>query len=94
MILVPSRITVKTLPISPNKQNGNVRQQQLKDKKTVISPSASDSSYSPTAMDEKNNNIVSKRKSNKNEHNDFECILPTKIKKEQLIGKFHLSLIR
>jgi len=54
---VPSRSSNKILPSSPVKQNGNHRQS----KKTVVSPpSSTDSSYSPTTMDEKNNNLTTK----------------------------------
>lgn len=92
----PARTSTKSLPVTPNKQNGNHRQQQTKPKKTVISPSSNDSSYSPTTMDEKNNNLVSKKKTtkvspNKNERNNSIEIpdIPIKnIKKEHLIGKF------
>ncbi|UJR30004.1 hypothetical protein I4U23_017550 [Adineta vaga] len=57
-----ARTSNKTLPVTPNKQNGNVRSQP-KSKKPVVSPSSNDSSYSPTTMDEKNNNLVTKPKS-------------------------------
>jgi len=51
-----NRTSTKTLT-TPNKANGNIR------KKTSISPQSNDSSYSPTTMDEKNNNLVKKSKS-------------------------------
>jgi hypothetical protein len=56
--LASSRSSNKTS--TPNKQNGNTR--QSKPKKTVVSPVSNDSSYSPTTMDEKNNNLTTKRK--------------------------------
>lgn len=54
--LASNRTSTKTLT-TPNKANGNIR------KKTSISPQSNDSSYSPTTMDEKNNNLVTKSKS-------------------------------
>ncbi len=59
-----SRTSNKTLSTSPNKPNGNIRQQP-KPKKTIVSPISNDSSYSPTTMDEKNNNLTDKPKINK-----------------------------
>ena len=50
---------MKTSMTTPNKSNGN------SSKKTSTSPLSNDSSYSPTTMDEKNNNLVSKGKSMK-----------------------------
>ncbi|CAF3520013.1 unnamed protein product [Rotaria sp. Silwood1] len=60
----PSRASNKILPTSPTKQNENVRQQQSKNKKTIVSPLPNDSSHSPTTMDEKNNNLTTKEKIN------------------------------
>ncbi len=92
---VPSRISNKTLPTTPKKPNGNVRQAQSKTKKTVISPSSNDSSYSSTTMDEKNNNLVSKTKPNttspikkeRRSSSDYEDVQSNNIKKEYPIGK-------
>ncbi|CAF0716794.1 unnamed protein product [Adineta steineri] len=95
----PSRTSNKTLPTTPNKQNGNVRQQS-KVKKPVISPISNDSSYSPTSMDEKNNNLTTKSKSKKtssikkerrssNEFNEINGF----IKKERPIVTVYLNYV-
>ncbi|CAF3053354.1 unnamed protein product [Rotaria sp. Silwood2] len=97
----PSRTSMKSLPTSPNKQNGNIRQQQSKNKKIIISPSSNDSSYSSTTMDEKNNNLISKKKSNKTSPNkneskssiDFHDIQTKNIKKEPLIVTVYWNYI-
>ncbi|CAF0839712.1 unnamed protein product, partial [Rotaria sordida] len=84
-----TRTSMKSLPITPNKQNGSViRQQQSKTKKTILSPSSNDSSYSPTTMDEKNNNLILKNK-NKNSID----IQTKNIKKEQLIVTVYWNYI-
>jgi len=85
--LAPSRTSNKTLPTTPNKQNGNIRQQQSKNKKTVISPVSNDSSYSPTTMDEKNNNLTTKKISSIEKQRRSSTDLDGKIKKERPIGK-------
>jgi len=85
--LAPSRTSNKTLPTTPNKQNGNIRQQQSKNKKTVISPVSNDSSYSPTTMDEKNNNLTTKKISSIGKQRRSSTDLDGKIKKERPIGK-------
>lgn len=93
--LAPSRTSNKTLPTTPNKQNGNVRpSQQSKNKKVAVSPLSNDSSISPTTMDEKNNNLITKTKISKTlssekgrtTSNDVDGINGN-IKKEGPIGK-------
>jgi len=96
--LAPSRTSNKLLPTTPNKQNGNGRQQQSKTKKITVSPVSNDSSYSPTTMDEKNNNLTTNTKINKTSSlkkgrrssND----LDKNIKKERPIGKNLIILFK
>ncbi|CAF1623622.1 unnamed protein product [Adineta ricciae] len=85
-----TRTSNKTLPVTPNKQNGNVRSQS-KPKKIVVSPSSNDSSYSPTTMDEKNNNLVSKPKQKRTSSLKKEHEVDENIKTERPIVTVYLN---
>jgi hypothetical protein len=93
LTLAPSRPSNKTLITTPIKQNGNIRQQPNY-QKTSVSFKSNDSSYSPTTMDEKNNNLTTKQKLtktstiNKERRSSMDLDeINDNIKKERPIGK-------
>ncbi|CAF4026788.1 unnamed protein product [Rotaria sp. Silwood2] len=91
-----SRTSNKTLPSTPTKQNENVRQQQSRNKKTVVPSSSNDSSYSPT-IDEKNNNLTTKRKINQTSRskteNENSIDLDENIKKKRPFVTVYLNYL-
>ena len=58
----------------------------------MVSPSSNDSSYSPTTMDEKNNNLVSKPNQKRTSSLKKEHEVDENIKTERPIGKTNCDI--